>query len=395
MSMRKIVIVGAGYGGVAAAVSLQKHHVPFTIINKHSYHYFKTLLHEAAGGRGDLQTYAIELSDLLPKETSHHVKETVLSIDLDIQTIQTAESTHSYDTLILALGSQTAYFGVPGLKEHSLVLNSLATARDVREHIEQTLLSFQTTGDKTALKVVVGGGGLTGVEFVGELADYIPHFLKKHHIPTEEYELTLVHSHDDILPNVDASLRAVAAEKLVERGVHLRLSEHVVAAREGEIDLKSGLTLHAGTFVWTGGVEANPLLRETGFDVNSRGRVKVNAYLQPQGHSNIYVIGDGSLFDDDNDGTLPPTGQVAEQMGAHVAGNLVRILDGKTMAPFEFHNNGMVASLGPSFGVAEVGHHHATGRTALLLKDGSKMKYLMHLGGPHVLFEKRKQWIEI
>lgn len=395
LEQRKIIILGAGYGGMAAAVSLQKHSVPFTLINKHSYHYFKTLLHEAAGGRSDVQTYAIELADVLSKNTSHVVKESITSIDLARQTVHTMDAVHPYDTLIVALGSQTACYGVPGLQEHSLVLNSLATARDVREHLEKTLLSYQKTGDASALKVVVGGAGLTGVELVGELADFIPHFLAKHQIQADDYELILVHSHDHILPGVDDRLRDVAEEKLVQRGVRLMLGEHVVGARSGEIELQSGAHLYARTFIWTGGVEANPLLRQSGFSVDERGRASVNAYLQSIEHPQVYVVGDAARLDDQEGNSLPPTGQVAEQMGQHVGENLIRILQGQTMEPFRFHNHGMVASLGPTFGVAEVGRHHATGRTALMLKDGSKMKYLMHLGGAHVLLEKRKQWIDI
>lgn len=397
MPTRNILIIGAGYGGMAAAVQLQKHHVPFTLINKHDYHYFKTLLHEAAGGRHDLQTYAIALQDVLSKESSCCVKGVIEKIDPDARKVYTETDEYSYDTLIASLGSQTAYFGVPGLEEHSLVVNSLESAKQIRGHIEETLLSYQSTHNPEALRVVVGGAGLTGVELMGELADSLPHFLRKHDIPSNALELMLVHAHSEILPAVDASLRQLASEKLSERGVQLVLNERIVEAKPGEVVLQSGRTIPTQTFIWTGGVEASPLLAASGFSVDSRGRVKVNEYLQSIDYPNVYVIGDCAHFvdPDGDDSPLPPTGQVAEQMGHHVANNLLHLLNSERMEPFVFHNRGTVASLGPRYGVAEVGHHRASGLAALVLKDGSKIKYLMHLGGPHVLFEKHKQWIEI
>lgn len=395
MEHRKILILGAGYAGMAAAVQLQKHHVPFTLINKHNYHYFKTLLHEAAGGRRSLQTYAIALDDILTKDTSHAVKDVVKSIDIAGKQVDTEHGTYTYDTLIIALGSQTAYFHVPGLKENSFVLNSLENAKQIRTHIEETFLSYKTTPNPEALRVVIGGAGLTGVELIGELADYLPHFLASHDIPADDFELMLVHSRSEILPGVDERLRHLAADKLQERGVRLVLNERIVSAGPQEIVLQSGATLRAQTLIWTGGVEANPVLTQAGFTVDNRGRAKVNEFLQSVDDPDVYIVGDNSLFTESSGESLPPTGQVAEQMGHHLSNNLLRQLRNEEPEPFVFHNRGMVASLGPKYGVAEVGHHTAKGLTALILKNGTKAKYLMHLGGPHVLFEKHQQWIEI
>nr|WP_284200221.1 FAD-dependent oxidoreductase [Alicyclobacillus sacchari] len=230
---------------------------------------------------------------------------------------------------------------------------------------------------------------------MGELADFAPKLLRQHQLSADDFELTLVHGHDEILPNVHRDLRQVAMHKLQERGVKLLLGERVTGANEAEILLASGKSLHAHTFIWTGGVEAPSLLRESGLPVDSRNRVEVNTYLQVKGHPDVFAIGDSAHFTTSDDDVLPPTGQVAEQMGKHAAENLVQLWHSDTMREFVYHDHGMVASLGPTYGVAEVGHHHATGTAALVLKDGSKMKYLMHLGGPIALLKKHKQWIEI
>ncbi|WP_245630066.1 NAD(P)/FAD-dependent oxidoreductase [Alicyclobacillus acidiphilus] len=395
MTRHPILIVGAGYGGISTARELDKHHVPFTIVNKHTYHYFKTLLHEAAGGRNDVQTYAIELTDVLRKPTSQIVKDTVHRIDWREQVVYGDHGEYPYARLVIALGSQTSDFSIPGIKEHAYFLNSLASARDLRERIDSQLASLPEQAPSAPLDIVIGGGGLTGVELIGELADYVPHFLRRHHLDPHWVRLSLIHAHDDLLPDVDPRLRAVAKEKLVHRGVNLILGRRVIAAAQGEVTLSDGSKVKADTFVWTGGIEAPPLLRESGFTVDDRGRVPVDAYLQVKGVPNVFAVGDCARFETQDGAVLAPTGQVAEQMGTHLAHNLLRLLDNDTMEPFVYHDHGMVASLGPTYGVAEIGRHHATGLMALFLKDGSKMKYLMHLGGPHVLLEKRKQWIEI
>lgn len=393
MTDKKIVIIGAGYGGMAAGVHLQKHHTPFALINKHSYHYFKTLLHEAAGGRDDFQTYAIHLADVLTSPYVQIMKETVVSFDRSKRTVNTETTTHQYDTLIISLGSQTSSFAIPGIKEYSLMLNTLEDAKHIRLRIENSLLSYKDNQNPDALKVVVGGGGLTGVELMGELADYLPQFLANHRIPTDEFELILVHGHSEILPDVDERLRQIAAQKLVERGVTLVLNQRIVEALPNQIVLSDRRVLHANTFIWTGGVEANPVLQTSGLTLDGRGRAVVNPYLQSINDENIYVIGDCACCLDETGNPLPPTGQVAEQMGQYVAQSLISARD--LNQPFVFHNHGLAASLGPHQGVAEVGHIHASGITALVMKEGSKAKYLMHLGGIHALLQKHKQWIQI
>ncbi|SDW25665.1 NADH dehydrogenase [Alicyclobacillus hesperidum] len=391
----KIVILGAGYGGLAAAIHLEKHHIPFTLINKHSYHYFKTLLHEVAGGRHDAQTYAIDLRDVLHRDTSVIVKDVVRELDLHKNMVWTEAGYYEYDKLVIALGSQTATFGIPGLTSHAFVLDSLATAKSIREHIEASFLRYGRTGDPNDLKIVVAGGGLTGVELMGELADFAPKLLLQHQLSADDFQLTLVHAHDEILPNVHRDLRQIAMQKLQERGVRLVLNERVIGANANEVLLASGKSLHAHTFIWTGGVEAPSLLRQSGLPIDDRNRIEVDSYLQVQGHPDVFAIGDSARFTTKDGEVLPPTGQVAEQMGKHVADNIIRFCHNDTMDEFVYHDHGMVASLGPTYGVAEVGHHHATGTAALVLKDGSKMKYLMHLGGPIALLKKHKQWIEI
>ena len=378
--MGGIVILGAGYGGLAAALELDRHGIPFTLVNREPYHTFKTLLHEVAGARHDAHTYALSLTDLFHRTTSEIVVAEVKSLRLADKLVETDRGPLHFDTLVIALGSRTATFGLPGVAEHAFRLDSLRGAMELRHHVERELERYRQTGDPRHLRALVAGGGLTGVELMGEWADWLPKRVREQGLPLSDLKLGLIHAHAEILPDVDHELRAVAEEKLVERGVELILNERVAAAEPGAYVLASGRRLEAGTLVWTGGVGAPALLKDAGLPVDARNRVEVDAYLTAVGFPDVFVIGDCARFVDDRGRTLPPTGQVAEQMGHQLGANLVQKAHHRAPQPFVYRDHGMVASLGQKYGVAEIGRHHATGATALVLKDGSKMKYLMHLG---------------
>ena len=393
--MSGIVILGAGYGGLAAALELDRHGIPFTLVNREPYHTFKTLLHEVAGARHDPHTYALSLEELFHRKTSEIIIAEVKNLRLSDKLVETDGATLAYDTLIVALGSRTATFGLPGVAEHTFRLDSLRAAMELHHHVEREFERYQQTGNPVHLKVLVAGGGLTGVELMGEWADWLPKRVRELGLPLTDLHLGLIHAHAEILPDVDHQLRAVAQAKLVERGVELILNERVAGAEPQAYLLASGRKLEAGTLVWTGGVEAPALLKEAGLPVDARNRVDVDEFLMARGVADVYVIGDCARFADAHGNVLPPTGQVAEQMGHHLGANLVRRAHGRPPLPFVYRDHGMVASLGPRYGVAEIGRHHATGAAALVLKDGSKMKYLMHLGGPVTLLKHYRQWLEI
>lgn len=393
--MSGIVILGAGYAGLAAALELDRHGLPFTLVNREPYHTFKTLLHEVAGARHDPHTYALSLEDLFRNQTSRVLVAEVKGLRLSDKLVETHRGPVAYESLIIALGSRTSTFGLPGIADYTFRLDSLRSAMELHHHLERELELYEQSGDPVHLRVLVAGGGLTGVELMGEWADWLPKRLHEKGLSLKDLYLGLIHAHSEILPDVDHQLRAVAEQKLIERGVELILNERVLGAEPRAYVLASGRRIEAGTLVWTGGVEAPAFLKEAGLSVDARNRVDVDEFLAAKGFPDVYVIGDCARFTDAEGRVLPPTGQVAEQMGHHLGANLVRLANRHSPLPFQYRDHGMVASLGPRFGVAEIGRHHATGATALVLKDGSKLKYLMHLGGPVTVLKKYRQWLEI
>jgi len=389
--MAKVLILGAGYGGVTTAVQLEKAGVPFTLINKHEYHYFTTLLHEPAGGRNRFEEYYVPLRELLRKPTSLTLKDTVLKLVPSQNKVVTDQGVYRYDVLVVALGNAPEYFGIPGMKEYALPLRSLETARTIHRHIESTFASYHTDLDERKLCIVVGGAGLTGVELCGELAEWLPELAAKYGIPYNKVQLINLEAAPTILPMLDEQLREVARDVLTGKGVTLRTGTPIVRVHEHSVELQSGEVIGAATVIWTGGVRANPLIEQAGFSVDARGRALVRETLQSVDHDNVFVIGDSACYTDRDGKPLPPTGQVASQMGDAVAVNVARFLKRRPLEPFSFENMGTLASLGSDVGVGEVKGFKTAGVSAGLMKEASKLKYLWKIGGWRLLSMKKGQ----
>ena len=386
--MAKILILGAGYGGISTAVELERRDQPFTLINKHEYHYFTTLLHEAAGGRNDVEEYRVDLREILHRDTSEIRKATVQVLrPQENKCVLEDGAEVQYDTLVIALGNAPEYFGIPGMAENALLLRSLVTAQHIREHIENMVASYRDEPDPAKLRILVGGAGLTGVELCGELAEWLPELAAKYGVPHDQIELINL----EAAPTLDEELRETAEGVLKSKGVQLRTGTAIVKVNPNQVELKTGEVLDARTIIWTGGVRANPLLAEAGFDVDNKGRAKVNEFLQSVDDPNVFVIGDSACFIGPDGKPLPPTGQVATQMGEVCAENIARLQKGEGLVGFHFKNLGTLASLGHDVGVGQVKNMHARGVTAGLLKEATKLKYLWKLGGLRMIAKKRGQ----
>lgn len=390
--MAKVLILGAGYGGMTAGARMQKEKMPFTLINKHSYHYFTTLLHEPAGGRNDFEPYSVEISDVLHGPETTIVKDEITRIDANEKKVFGKKGEYSYDYLIYALGNAPEFFGIPGLAEHSMLLRSLETAKDIRSHIEQMFAEYAADKDPSRLRIVVGGAGLTGIELCGELADWLPHLAAKHHISDSNIELINLEAAPTILPMLDKRLQDAAFDVLSNKGAKIRTNEKIVRVDENLVELASGEKIEAKTIIWTGGVRANPLLSQSGFECDPRGRAKVNEFLQSVNHPEIFVLGDSACFIGEDGRPLPPTAQLAGQMGDHVVENVKALMHGQPLKKFEFNYMGTLASLGPSSGVGSVKGFKTKGLTATFLKEASKAKYLVSIGGLSLLAKKNRQF---
>ncbi|MBX5436365.1 MAG: NAD(P)/FAD-dependent oxidoreductase [Alicyclobacillaceae bacterium] len=393
--MTRILIVGAGYAGMTAATHLDRISEPFTLINKHSYHYFTTLLHEAAGGRGEPFHYAIPIRQVLRRASSEVVVDEVVGIDRERRVIRTATGEHPYDWLVFTLGWIPEYFGIPGLREHSLVLSNLETARSIREHIESEFHAYVQDGDVRHLRIVVGGAGLTGVELVGELLNWLPRLCVQLGIDPALPEVQNIEAMPTILPQVSESLRESAVQTLTRKGAKLRVNTKIVQVERGIVRLEGGESVEAGTIIWTGGVRAHPLLQEAGFTVDRRGRAKVNEFLQSVDDERVFIGGDCAWFEGADGKPVPPTAQMATQMGSLIGDNVSSAVHGQPLKPFRPNFQGTLASLGPEVGVGDLKGIPVKGFIAGLAKEATKVKYLWQLGGVRLAFDKSSELVHM
>lgn len=384
---KDIVILGAGYAGVLAALSTRKEltadAATITVVNRVPYHQLITELHLPAAGNARDEQVCVPLDKLLSGKRIEVVLGEVEAILPDEHEVRLHGNTSlHFDILIVALGSHSEYFGIPGLKEHSLTLKSVDEARYIRGHIAQRFEAYQHHGDPAELTFAVGGAGLTGIELVGELADAMPLLCDRFGVDRSAVKLLSIEAMPSILPGFSAKLVQRAKASLEARGVEFLTGVPIVEAADGLVRLKDGRELSTRTMIWTGGVRGHALVANSGLTVDGRGRGLVNEYLQSVSHPNVFVIGDSALVLTNEGRPYPPTAQLAWQMGEHCGPQVYALLKGAKLDGFHPHIVATLASLGRKDAIGLVGSRkmELTGKPAGWLKDASNLRYLFEIG---------------
>jgi NADH dehydrogenase len=382
-----VVILGAGYAGLQAALETRRmftaNAVRITIVNRQPFHQLVTELHQPAAGSVDDKHVRLPLDKLLAGKRIGICLNDVSAIHTDNQTVEFSDNTSlHYDVLVIALGSETEFFGIPGLKEHSFILKSVADANRIRNHVEDCFAQYKLTNDRAYLTVVVGGAGLTGIELVGEFADMMPQLCRKHDIDSTLVELLSIEAAPSILPGFPETLVERAKTSLQSRGVKFFTGMPIVQMEPGVAHLKNGDLIHTKTLIWTGGVRGHSVVASSGLAVEGRGRAFVNAHLQSVSNSHVFVLGDSALVLNEQGRPYPPTAQLAGQMGLHCGRQIYALLKGAKMDDFHPHFAGTLASLGRKDAIGMVGQRkrEIKGKPASILKYGSKVRWLSEIG---------------
>jgi len=384
---KKIVILGAGFAGVLTALTARKYltaeEAQISVVNQYPTHQIITELHRLAGGTIAEGAVALPLEKIFKgKDIDLHISK-VKSFDVNAEQVLLENgSALTYDTLVVALGSQTGFFGIPGLEENSMVLKSVDDANKIFKHIESKIEAYAKSKDEADATIVIGGGGLTGVELVGEIVDNFPAIAARYGVRFEDLKIKLVEAGPKILPVFPDNLIERAVESLSKRGVEFITSTPVTGVEGNVIQLKDREPIVANTLVWTGGVAPLPIVGESGLECD-RGKALINDFLQSTSHPNVFVVGDASAHIP-NPGDRPtyaPTAQVAWQQGEIAGYNAFAQLNGKDMKEFKFTNSGTLASLGRKDGIATIGANNTQlkGLPATLMKEASNVRYLSHI----------------
>lgn len=391
----KILILGAGYGGLMTAVRLQKklnyNEAEVTLVNKNEYHYFTTWLHEPAAGTKDPDKCRVAISEILDTTKTQFIQDTVQSIDKEAQTVTLASGQIlAYDYLVIGLGSEPETFGIQGLKEHAFSISNINAVRHIREHIEYNFSLYSEQKRPELITIVVGGAGFTGIEFVGELSDRIPELCKEFDVDPELVKIYNVEAAPTVLPGFDPELVNYAVEVLTRKGVTFKISTPIKECTPEGVVLADGEEIKSNTVIWTGGVRGNAIIENAGFET-MRGRVKVDEFLHAPGFDNVFVVGDGALIiNEETNRPYPPTAQIAIQQGNNLGENIVAAIRGTQLTPFKPSIKGTVASLGKGEAVGIVGDKKIFGTTASLMKKVVDNRSLYLIGGLSLIMKKAK-----
>jgi NADH:ubiquinone reductase (H+-translocating) len=388
-----IVVAGAGYAGLHVALRLtakrrKSSTVQLTLVDRHDYHQVITELPRVAGGTRAADAVRIPLQDTVAKR-AHFILTEINGFDLAGRQLLTGAGPIGWGRLVLALGSRPNDFAIPGLAERTLSLYSADDAEQVWAAVNKALTAAASVkdhdGQRRLATVVVGGGGATGVELAGELAEALPKAAGRVGLASDLPAVVLVEAGPTILAGSSAQLIDKANKILADLGVQVRTNAPIAAVTEKGFQLRDGQLVQGAVFVWAGGLKAPQLVADSGLPTGYNGRVKVDQYLRVLDHPDIYVAGDlASVVDPRTGHVLPGLAQVALEEGETVARNLEAELSGRPLKAFTFHDKGFVASVGSHSGVAEIAGITTGGRMAHLLKDAIEWEYresVKHLRG--------------
>jgi NADH dehydrogenase len=361
MKLPHVVIVGAGFGGIAAAKALAQAPVNVTIVDQHNFHTFSPLLYQVATAGLAPDDIAPNLRGIVQRARNVEARmTTVHGVDFEgRQVLVDHGPSIPFDYLILAAGAVTNDFGVPGVAKHAIALKTLSDATRLRSTV---LRRFEEANadpllvDEGTLTFVVAGGGPTGVELCGALAELFTKVLAKDfkNLDVGRAQVVLVEMADHLLGGFSPESQAEAKIELELRGVDVRLGVAIASVEPDEVSLSDGSAIRARTLVWAAGVKANPLAGVLGLPQTKRGELVVKADLTVPGHPDVFVIGDLAGATTPAGTPYPQLAPVAIQAGRHVARSIVRKTKGKPTRPFRYIDKGIMATIGRRSAVAEL-----------------------------------------
>jgi NADH:ubiquinone reductase (H+-translocating) len=381
----RVLILGAGFAGVAAMKALKGAPVDVTLVDRNGYNTFQPLLYQVATGGlnpGDV-TYAARALIARQRNASFR-KGDVVDIDVDTKTVTLSDDSRlSYDYLVVGTGVTTNYFGVPGAAEHALPLYTRMQALALRDNIfsklerlAQATADGHRTDDPT---VVIVGAGATGVEMAGTMAEMGNTAMRIAYpeLGDRKARVVLVEMGPHVLAPYHPKLRDYTARSLQRRGVELRLNTAVKAVDESGVQLDNGERIYAGTVIWAAGVTAPERVQKWGLPQGRGGRVEVGPGLNLAHHHEVFVAGDLAVTPDH---PLPQLAQPAMQGGRHAAEQIRRMVKGEPTEPFRYHDKGTMATIARGSAIAQLrGNIRLRGLVAWLAWLGLHIYFL--LGG--------------
>ncbi len=389
--IQEVVIVGGGFGGVRVAKLLSRwgRDIHITLIDKNRYHTFHPALYEVATADipepfakqfsdfGELRSSAAySLEDIFLNDLNVTFKEDELvSLDARKKELTLKNSPlHRYDILVLALGSETEYFNIPGLRARGLSLKSVMEAMTVRDAIDE---AFARAPKHRRISIMIGGGGFTGCELAGEMIGYMKDLARIHGRSANNAECIIVEASKNLLGGASPWIQKKAAARLKKLGVRILLESAVAEAEEKSVVLKNGERVFFDVLVWTAGVSVCRLVQEMeGLEKEKRGQFTVDAMLHARPHEDIFALGDAAcVVSPKTRAPLPMTASNAIREAWYAAENIKRTILKRPMLPFAAGNTRFVIPLGGRYALLESGRFRMSGFLPWVIKQLIEIHY--------------------
>jgi NADH dehydrogenase len=358
----RVVILGGGFAGIGAAQKLKDADADVVLVDKHDYHTFQPLLYQLASGLLDESAVGHSIRDLVHDNDNVAVHKTAITgIDLAARQVQLeGMEPLAYDYLVVGLGAKVNFFGAEGAAEHSFPMYTLTDAVRLKEHVLERWEAADKDPaliDDGALNIVVVGGGPTGVESAGALAElYRGDFARDYpNVSQDKARVVLVEAGPNVFSMFKENLQKYTVKALEKRTVEVMAGEIVSSVTPTRVTLKSGKTLEAHTLVWGAGLQGNELVHSLGLQLERGNRIGVGPELTIDGHPEVYAIGDvAAITDAKTEQVLPQLGSVALQSGEHAGETIARLIAGKKAKPFKYRDKGTMATIGRGAAVVQM-----------------------------------------
>ena len=378
-----IIIIGAGFGGVYTAKYLARKlgdEVEITLISRDNYFLFTPLLHEVATGSLSHQSIIEPVVEIFRRKNIHFIQGEVRHIDFDKKSIETDTRSFTYDYLVISSGAETNTYGIKGVAEHTIKLKTLSDALALRKRIIESIKKASHTDDqverKHLLSFIIVGGGPTGVELAAELDEFVFQVAKSYYataLSAHEISITLIASSADLLPQFSPQVRSKALSVLSKKGIEVLLNTSVSEVRVDGVSTKGGLStkddqsepnfIQAGTIVWVAGVEGSFPDMNGEAHMHKSGRLMVNEYLEVEGHTEVFALGDAAILPiKEGEMPVPQLAQSAVQEAKIVAQNIsTLIMNSPDLTSFIYRPKGMLVSLGSWQAAGDIFGFHPSG----------------------------------
>ena len=386
--MKRIVVVGAGFGGLQAVTHLDRmfrrdREVEILLVSDQNYLLFTPLLPQIASSYTDPRHIVQAVREIRGRRKFRFRREAVRAVDAPNKRLLLDSGSIAYDAMILAPGSRTEYFDTPGALEYSWDYKSLQHAVELREHIIDLCEHADHTADAAArramLTFVVVGGGYTGVELVTEMRDFLLGYAAGRYrgITPSEIRLIVLEASPDVLRGIGPKLEAHARGRLNVSGIEVRTSTRVTRVLDGAVEINGQETLASSTVIWTAGVRACELIEALPGPHDRIGRAVVNSHLQLEGQPEVFVVGDSAASV--SAPQAPRIAPVAIEQGRIAARNISHLWRGEPLESYEFASKGMLVSLGMNYAVVKIAGIEVSGYFAWLFWNAVHLYKLVGL----------------